>query len=234
MPNKGLFITGTDTEIGKTVVTSIIGAILKEEGIDFGVFKPVQTGVEKGICPDLKVYKLFFEPDDMEEEIIPIKLKAPQAPTISAKLENNTIHIEKILQSFYILKQKHKNLLIEGIGGIMVPLTGEVLVYDFIKKTGLPAVVVTRPYLGTINHTCLTLSVLKHIGIKVAGIIFNRVNDIEDNIFQKVEEEIKRISNVPVLGYLRNYKIKKERIQEIISDARKTLFLDRILSFFSK
>jgi dethiobiotin synthetase len=233
IPN-GLFITGTDTDIGKTIVTSIIGAILQEDRIDFGLFKPVQSGTVNNLCPDLETYKLFIRLPDPEEEIIPVRLEAAQAPTIAAEMANTAVDIEKILRSFYILRQKHRNLLIEGIGGLMVPLCQDMLVIDFIKKTGMPAVVVTGSYLGTINHTCLTLAALSQKGVPVAGIIFNRVKRVEDPVFKHIENEIIRISNAPLLGYLNEWADFKDNTVQVIKQARKTLYINKLLSYFSK
>jgi dethiobiotin synthetase len=166
--------------------------------------------------------------------VIPVRFRAPQAPSIAAFLENKGVRIEKIIQSFYILKQKHKNLLIEGLGGTVVPLSQKVWLPDFIKKSGLPVLVVARSTLGTINHTCLTVSFLKRAGIRVAGIVFNRTGDPEDAVFKKVKEAIMRFTGVSVLGHLKNFNMARVRPPRIIRSAQKTLKVPEILNHFTR
>lgn len=232
MKKGGLFVTGTDTGVGKTLVTAVLGAILQEAGIGFGVFKPVQTDVRGGRCPDLEVYKKFFKLPDPEREVVPVRFRAPQAPSIAAFLENKGVRIEKIIQSFYILREKHENLLIEGLGGAVVPLSQKVWLPDLMKKCGLPVLVVARPTLGTINHTCLTVSFLKRTGIRVAGIVFNRTGNPGDPVFKKVKEAIMRFTGVDVLGHLKNFNMNRVGPPRIIWSAQKTLKVPEILNHF--
>lgn len=207
---KGLFITGTDTGVGKTFVVCALARLLQREGVDFGVFKPVQTGLVRGKCPDLETYRRDFRLPDPEELTIPVRLTAPQAPVIAARLEKQELFIEKIRRSFYILQKRHDNMLVEGVGGVMVPLTPGVLVADFIRMCGLPALVVARPDLGTINHTCMTVDVLRRKGVKVAGVIINKVKNPGNAVFRMVLAEIERIAGVPVLGTIgRSQPVKK-------------------------
>ena len=124
-------------------------------------------------------------------------------------------------------------MVVEGVGGVMVPLSTDALVIDFMKMSGLSALVVSLPALGTINHTCLTLSALKGRGIPVAGVVFNRVGN-PGGTFKRVQREIERISRVPVLGSLGSFKIIRGREASIVARARRALDLKRILTFFSR
>lgn len=232
MKKQGLFITATDTEVGKTQVTAIVGAMLQAAEIDFCVFKPAQTGVVRGKCPDLEEYKRYFRLMESEKRIIPVRFKAPQAPTIAADMEKRPCRVENILQSFYILKRHFANLLIEGIGGIHVPLTRKTLVSDFIKKTGLPPMVVTQPDLGTINHTCLTLYALKKTGIRPAGFVFNRVRKT-GRLFRQVKTEIERVSGMACLGYVENFSRNISPAARV-RRAQKTMDVKKIVSYFKK
>ena len=124
-------------------------------------------------------------------------------------------------------------MVVEGVGGVMVPLSTDALVIDFIKMSGLSALVVSPTALGTINHTCLTVSALKARGIPVAGILFNRAGGA-GGVFPRVRREIERISRVPVLGSLGSFKIARGREASIVARARRALDLKRILTFFSR
>ncbi len=232
--NRGLFVTGTDTGVGKTFVLCVLGAMLKRKGIDFGVFKPIQTGAARGGNPDLDAYRRCFALPDPEEEIVPVRLKAPQAPTIAAAMEKREVFIEKISRSFYILQHKHKNMLVEGIGGVMVPLVSDYLVLDFIKMTGLSALIVAASRLGTINHSSLTVLALKQKGIKVAGVVLNKAGASGSGLHQRVCREIERISGSPVLGSLGVFGSGKNRVDSILASAGKSLNTAAIMRFFEK
>jgi len=230
---QGLFITGTDTGVGKTVLTAVLGAILESKKIDFGVFKPVQTGVSGGRAHDLVVYKWFFSPPGMDDEIIPSLFAAPQAPTIAAKLEGRSSSVEKIKRALYILEKRHQNMLIEGVGGLMVPISSRVTVLDFIEFCKVPALVVARPDLGTINHTLLTLGGLRKRKIKMAGFVMSKVENHPDRVFRSVVSEIERLSGSPFLGFLEKRRISKSGAGEIVKRAKRTLKLERLLRFFN-
>ncbi|MFH0922080.1 MAG: dethiobiotin synthase [Fibrobacterota bacterium] len=226
----GLFITGTDTDVGKTLVTSLLGALLQAKGYDIGLFKPVQTGVQ---CPDLEVYRRFVRLTDADDEIVPVRFREPQAPSIAARMEKKDAQIEKMLRTFYILQKRHKNLLIEGVGGILVPIGPKHQVMDLIKEFGLPALVVARPKLGTINHTCLTVLALRRAGIRVAGIVFNNLAPGEKEDFMHVEKEIRRLTRVPVLGCIPSIR-PKARPERILANAGIGFDMKRIQTFFVK
>ncbi|OGJ84516.1 MAG: dethiobiotin synthase [Candidatus Raymondbacteria bacterium RifOxyA12_full_50_37] len=233
MRAKGLFITGTHTGVGKTRVTAIIGALLRKQGIDFGVSKPVHTGVKGRTCPDLEEYKRFFSLSDPDALVCPVRLKAPQAPTIASALEKSPVMIETIDTSLYILRQQHVNVLVEGIGGVLVPLTQKVTVADLIKRTGLFAVVVASPQLGTINHTCLTIEALRNRKVPIAGVVFNKVA-VTSVVFDMIVQEITRMTRVPCLGYLGTHQKRMSTSGAIVRAALHTLQVKQIISFFKK
>jgi len=230
----GLFITGTDTDVGKTVVTAILAAILKRRGYDSGLFKPVQTGCVRGKCPDLEVYRRFVDFADAERAIIPVRLRAPQAPSIAAEMEKQKVQIEKIRASFYILSKNHRNMLVEGVGGLMVPVTRDHLVIDLIREFRLPALIVARPGLGTINHTVLTAEALRRRKIRIAGVIFSGTEKEGSRELRMVIREIVRIARIPALGTLGRFDMEKQSPREITEHADKSLRVDAILKFFKK
>ncbi|MBL8028785.1 MAG: dethiobiotin synthase, partial [Fibrobacteres bacterium] len=190
----GLFITGTDTGVGKTVVTSQLGRVLQHLGYDVGVIKPVQTGIESDFG-DYAVYKKWMKVDG-EEYVVPYKFKAPQAPSIAASLERREIRFDDLLSTLYILMKRHRNMLIEGAGGVLVPISKKKSMRDLMVEIGFPVLVVARAELGTINHTLLTVESLKSVGLKVTGVVFNQVGNPDNAVLKMVQAEIAKLSGV--------------------------------------
>lgn len=186
----GIFITGTDTGCGKTHVTILLAKYFMEQGVDVGVMKPISTGPMKE--NDAVLLKKTLKLKEPLKLINPIHLKSPLAPYPAAKLENRKIDLNRILSAYKKLSSKHEMLLVEGIGGVLVPLTRDFYVIDLIKLLGLPAIIVARAGLGTINHTLLTVEALKKRGIKILGIIMNgyRGLDISEKSNAEIIEEL--------------------------------------------
>lgn len=233
MKRGGIFITGTDTDVGKTVVTALLAGLLQQEGYDVGLAKPYLTGYRKNSPSDLDFYKTLAAISDPVRLMAPARFRQPQAPAVAASLEKRSVRFEKALGSLYILRGLHRNLLIEGIGGVMVPLDRNHTVLDLIRKSGLPAVVVARPELGTINHTALTVSALKTARLPVAGIIFSGCPARPSASFRLVAEEIRRITRCPVLGTLPRFDWNAPVRRNFIK-ARNALDLDKIVRYFKK
>ena len=203
--SKGYFITGTDTNVGKTVVTACLLALYREQGIDTGVMKPIETGVDQECSSeansDAKFLLTISGNGDPIEEICPIRLKPTAAPLQAARIAGQTIDISLILENFRRLQAKHDRMLVEGIGGLLVPLTADYSVSDLIKDMNLPLIIVSRFSLGTINHTLLTVKVARETGVEIAGIILNHSEDRSLNEIELGQASlIQELSNVPVLG----------------------------------
>ncbi|MFA5795300.1 MAG: dethiobiotin synthase [Candidatus Brocadiia bacterium] len=199
MNNHSFFITGTDTEVGKTVVTAVLCGIFREQGYDVGVMKPVSSGGRADAFYLLNHTGL----KDPIELINPVHFRQPLAPTIAARLEAKTISIKKIMATYRKLKSIHKDgLLVEGVGGLMVPLAKNYLVADLIKDMKLPVIIVSRPRLGTINHTLLTIGELKRRRIPIEGFITNHTEpENKNDLTAKMSPDIIRnISGVKYLG----------------------------------
>lgn len=175
--NRGIFITGTDTGVGKTWIGAGIATSLRTMGIDVGVMKPAETGcraVGSRLVPaDATALARAAQVKDSIDIINPYRFKAPLAPLVAAELEGVSINIRKIKSSFNTLRRKHDFLIVEGAGGIMVPLTPKYAYIDLAELLHLPVLVVARPSLGTINHTVLTVSALRARNITVVGIVIN-------------------------------------------------------------
>jgi dethiobiotin synthetase len=201
--SKGFFITGTDTGIGKTFVACGIAASLKDKGINLGVMKPVETGCPKegGILQPLDSLLLREAAgvDDELDIINPYRFSLPAAPSIATRMEGIEVSFDRIKRSFNILSKKYDLVLVESIGGLMVPLNEREMVTDLIRTLNIPAIIVTGTKLGTINHTLLTLGCAERHGIEVAGIIFNQSSHY-DVIQEGLVDEIRRFTNLPILG----------------------------------
>ena len=170
--SQGLFITGTDTGVGKTVATCVLAALLRHHGYNVGVMKPICTGT-RSAPNDVDRLIASTQTQDSRDCISPYELDEPLAPHLAATAQNITIDIQRILDAFHALRTRHDVILVEGIGGVMVPITNTLFVLDVIGLFGLPTVVVTRGSLGTINHTLLTVNALQARNLVIAGLIVN-------------------------------------------------------------
>jgi len=166
---KGVFITGTDTGVGKTLVTCGIARLLKQGGVRVGVMKPIATGDRD----DAKRLIAAAGVDDPIELVNPLFFKTPLAPSVAAQLERRAIDLEEVYKVYWVLQKKYDVLLVEGIGGVKVPLDESTYVLDLIQALRLPALVVARAALGTLNHTLLTLDALERGKISVVGVLLN-------------------------------------------------------------
>lgn len=191
-----IFITGTDTNVGKTLVTTAIAVSLKNSGYSVGVFKPIQTGS----FLDTEFVK---STDKNIITKVSYSFKMPAAPSLAADFEDVVIDIDKILSDYEKLKSECDIVLVEGAGGILVPIKDDFLMRDLIKAMDLPLLIVARPDLGTINHTLLTIEAAKAKGIKILGIIISNYPDkTEDLAIKTAPEIIKKHSKEKILGFL--------------------------------
>ncbi|WP_455639535.1 dethiobiotin synthase [Parabacteroides sp.] len=197
MENKAIFITGIDTNVGKTYATGILARSLAAKGKKVTTYKMIQTGCEK-ISEDIEMHRrLMGEPlseDDKEGRSCGYLFKYPCSPHMAAEMEKRPIDMVHMSTSINYRKEHNDYTLIEGAGGLMVPLDFEKLTIDFIAGNRYPVVLVTSGKLGSINHTVLSLFACRTYGIKVAAVIYNRYPQIdkaiEDNTFQYLERYI--------------------------------------------
>jgi dethiobiotin synthetase len=171
---RGLFVTGTDTGVGKTWVMARLAAEFRRRGLNAGVWKPVQSGSAYGAADaDSHVLKTVSGVDDPEEIICPVSLKAPLAPLVAARLEGRQLSVAELFLRGELLFAKYAVLLVEGAGGLAVPLAEDELMVHLAVKLGFPVLIVARPGLGTINHTLLTVAFAQAHGLQVLGVILN-------------------------------------------------------------
>lgn len=162
-------MTATGTEVGKTVVACGIARLLKNSGINVGVMKPVSSGTTR----DALLLRKAAGSRDPLSLVNPVRFKNPMAPYTASLLEKKRFNMQKVFRVYKQLCRRHSFLVVEGIGGVRVPLTKNFEVTDLILRMKLPAIVVASAKLGTLNHTLLTLDELKRKKIKVLGIVLN-------------------------------------------------------------
>ncbi len=204
---KGFFITGTDTGVGKTFAAGIVIRALSLLGLRTGAMKPVESGcVRKGgelVPSDGRFLKEMAEMDDPLGTITPCRFENPLAPFIAAEIESAEVGIKEITAAFARLGSKYDALVVEGIGGLMVPLKQDYFVSDLAAEFRLPLIIVARPGLGTINHTLLTIDHAIRAGLEIAGIILNYTGPPENTIAERTNQEVlSRTSPVQVIGKL--------------------------------
>lgn len=206
---QGLFITGTDTGVGKTYVACGIAKELRGRDIDAGVMKPVETGCRsrKGVLVprDALALARAAAVKDPLALVNPYRFRNPLAPAVAASLEGGAVRVERIRKAFDELQRKHEYLLVEGAGGILVPLTRDQSFLDLARALDLPVLVVARPGLGTINHTLLTIEALRTRGITIAGVVINHALAGRAGLSEKTNPDVIRYrSGLPILGNVRH------------------------------
>ena len=207
--NKGIFITGTDTGVGKTYVACGIAKALKERGVDVGVMKPAETGCRRRLgrlfpSDAARLMKSACTRDSLDH-VNPYRFSKPLSPYAAAGLEGKSIDPDGIRKAFCVLSRRHDFMIVEGAGGIMVPLSQNYLYLDLAADLGLPVVIVARPCLGTINHTLLTVSAIRKRRLKIAGVVINYAKAWKEGLAERTSPTaIEAISGVTLLGVVRN------------------------------
>lgn len=199
-----LFITGTDTGVGKTVFAGALAGALRQRGLDAGVMKPAQTGASRTpsgwLAPDARFLALAAGSTDPPELICPQCFAAPLAPWVAADLEGKVVDLDCIGAAYAELRRRHDWLIVEGAGGLAVPLASDYLMCDLARDLDLPVLVVARGALGTLNHTLLTVSFAQAAGLEVLGVVINVTGDCSLQTAQANGESLRRLLPVPVLG----------------------------------
>jgi dethiobiotin synthetase len=204
---RGVFITGTDTDVGKTRVAAGLTAALRRRGVKAGYFKPIQSGCpqEGGrlIPTDARFVRQMAGLDEPLEVLTPIALRLPLAPGVAAAQAGVEVDLGRIATGLTDLAARYEFLVVEGAGGLYVPLIGtHFLVLDLIRWLALPLAVVARAGLGTINHTALTVKAAQAAGVEVAGVILNRYPERPGLAEATNPGVIAALTGVPILGRL--------------------------------
>ena len=203
-----LFISGIDTDIGKTYATGMIAKSLMQQGVNVITQKLVQTGVAInpnsgviGIADDIIVHRqlmgIALQPCDIDSTTCPYRYEKPASPHLSAKLANGVLNPDVITSATKSLQADYEVVLLEGAGGLLVPITEQLLTLDYIVDQGYPVILVTSGRLGSINHTLLSLEAITSRGLDVHSVIYNHIHDNADQTDSEIANS--------TINFLRNY-----------------------------
>ncbi len=205
---RAIFVTGTDTGVGKTIVTGCLAKYLKSRGHSVITQKWIQTGCNSFDFPlDIKAHLDIMGRDkngikSYLKHVAPYIFRPAYSPHLASQIENKRINADKIKKSFQLLAHKFDFVIIEGIGGALVPFNKKRLVIDIVKDLNLAVLIVAQNKLGAINHTLLTIEALKTRNIKILGIIFNNLKGQDKQIIEDNPRIIKKITGQKILGIL--------------------------------
>lgn len=194
MAESGVFITGTDTGVGKTFVGKMLAASLVKRGIDVGVMKPVETGCTDMIPNDARMLKEAASSQDSLNIICPAVFRETLSPYAAATREGREVDIGGIRAAYRELSGRHKLMIIEGAGGLMVPLDRRHLIADLAIEMGFPLLIVAANRLGCINHVLLTVKAAKSMGLDILGVVLNQLDSRLDLSRRTNAEIIKELS----------------------------------------
>lgn len=202
---KGFFITGTDTAVGKTVVSAAVIRAMNMLGLKPFGMKPVESGVTRTgdvlVPSDGSFLKWAAMMDENVNHVTPFCLETPLAPMVAAELEDVDIDIGVIKREFDLLMGRYGSAVVEGVGGLLVPIKEGYFVSDLARDLGLPLIVVSRPVLGTINHTLLTVNYALKEGIGVSGVIINYNRPPDGTLSEETNPKVLgKLLSVPVFG----------------------------------
>ena len=207
------FISGIDTNIGKTYAVGFLAAKFAKEGKKVITQKPIQTGcidVAEDIVHHRKMMGIDLLPEDINRLTMPVVFTYPASPHLAAKIDNQAIDFEKIDKATKILRENYDIVLIEGAGGLMVPFTEEYLLIDYVAERNFPIILVTSGRLGSINHTLLSFEAIENRGLTLHSVIYNLFDENPDPIIsndtlaylQKVMQKRFPEAELMVLGHL--------------------------------
>jgi len=196
--NQNYFITGTDTGVGKTHVTALLLTELRRRGLSAAGFKPIACGT--GGRADARTYRKLMHNEVPLDIINPVYLRYPVAPSVAAKLEGSHIDTDRIQSIFRVLAIAFRPVLVEGAGGLLVPIKRNYFVANLARQLDLPVIIVARLGLGTLNHTLLTIRQAQAMKLKVAGVILNDTTGKRGLAERTNITAIPELTGVPLLG----------------------------------
>ena len=195
------FVTGTDTDVGKSYICKHLAKEFIKLGKKTGYLKPFQSGLEEGIDPDAKQIETIAKGVIAKSTYI---TKTPCTPYISSQIDNVDYNLEKVKQDYTELANTCDVTIVEGSGGLYVPVKENVLMSDVIKFLNLPTLIVARPNLGTINHTLMTIKCAQSEGIKILGVVIsNYPQTTNDPVILRAQEMIEKYCNVKVIDTIK-------------------------------
>ncbi len=224
---RGLFITGTDTGIGKTMVTGAISRVLYEAGVSTGVFKPIASGCrlyrEGLVSYDTQFLAHCANSAYSLEQITPVRYSQPVTPSVAVELSQRGIDWQALQMAWANMMRENEIVLVEGVGGVMVPLEGDYMVLDMMCDMDLPVLVVSQNKLGTINQTLLTIEACRGRGLNVIGVVFNAYEtdgaDKAQESNARVIEELSGVKVLTVIPYDQSSCVEKGKLSDDVKAA---------------
>lgn len=196
---QGVFVTGTGTEVGKTVVAAVLARSLAAEGLTVAVFKPAVTGLDEGSETDHALLRRASGSRQSDEEIAPYRYGPPASPHLAAELAGETIDPARLREVAATAAESADAIVCEGVGGLLVPLSPAYLIRDLAADLGYPLIIAASPGLGTINHTLLTVEAARAAGLEVTAIVLTPWPDQPSEIERSNRETIADLAGVEVL-----------------------------------
>jgi dethiobiotin synthetase len=200
---RGVFVTGTDTEVGKTIVAAAICAAAAARGISVAAFKPVVTGLDEPVVDWPRDHELLASaagagqsPDD----VAPYRFGPAVSPHLAAQMAGETVDPKRLVGAAQAQAEKADALVVEGVGGLLVPLAHDYLVRDFAGELSLPVVIAARPGLGTISHSLLTIEAARAVALRIQAVVLTPWPDEPSDMERSNMETIERFGEVPVIG----------------------------------
>ena len=212
----GVFITGIDTEIGKTEIACGLAWVLRKNEIKVGVMKPFATSSiiysKDYKSQDTAKLAKAAGVGDPDETLNPVFFPLAASPLMAAEISHKPINLKKVIEKFMFLKKKYDFIVVEGIGGVMVPITDKVSLLHIVRKMNLPVIIVSRPKLGSINHTVMTINACREFKVPIVGIIFNQM-PIRPNIVESMTpfyiERLTKTKTLSVIPFMDKWNSKK-------------------------
>jgi len=203
-PGPAIFITGTDTGVGKTIVTAALARHFRSRGLNVGVMKPVETGIEDPALagPDAALLCWAAQVDDEKDLVSPYRFNMAASPHQAAAEAGQQIDVKTIIDAFNTLRTDKDVMLVEGAGGLMVPIRGGYLMADLAGQLDLPLLVITRPGLGTLNHTLLTTFSARAMDLSLSGFIINRMPQAPTRVESEAPHLLSSMASSDLLGVL--------------------------------
>jgi dethiobiotin synthetase len=199
---RGIFVTGTDTGVGKTVVSATIARTLQQSGKRVAAMKPIQTGAGEDGLLDIEFIQKVMGTNHSLELVCPCRYPLALAPLVAANLAGEQIDVDKIKSAYFELSLRHEIVIVEGSGGLVVPITETYFMSDLAYDLELGLIIVIRPGLGTLNHTLLTLEHARSHGLDILGFVINGFPDSPNLAERKNPELLLKLTGEKILGVI--------------------------------
>lgn len=216
-----IFVTGTDTGVGKTLVTAALAHHFTARGLKVGVMKPIETGVNdvENLGSDGELLRWAADSQDRPELISPYRFSAPLSPHQAASLAKEKIDMEAISSAFHELCRDKDLVLVEGAGGLMVPISGGFLMADMASQLDLSLLVVTHPRLGTLNHTLLTTFSARAMELPISGFIINQMPETPDQAEEQAPHLLGSMASADLMAVLPEVSGSEKNKIQLLSEA---------------